>query len=78
MAAKAKGHKEHKTGGISDHREAIDRLDAQLVKLLYFVGLTQEQAAEELEVSLATVERDWAFARAWLKREIQRSQKAPN
>ena len=49
---------------------------AQLVKLLYFVGLTQEQAAHELGISLATVERDWAFARAWLKREIQKSRKA--
>ncbi len=51
---------------------------AQLVKLRYFVGLTQEQAAHELGISLATVERDWAFARAWLRREIQRSRKAPN
>jgi RNA polymerase sigma factor (TIGR02999 family) len=51
---------------------------ARVVKLLYFVRLTQEQAAHQLGVSVATVERDWAFARAWLKREIQRNREAPN
>jgi RNA polymerase sigma factor (TIGR02999 family) len=58
--------------------EALDRLDetdpraAELVKLCFFVGLTQEQAASELGVSISTVERTWAFARAWLFREIRR------
>jgi len=56
----------------------LDSRAAQVVKLLYFVRLTQAQAAQELGVSLATVGRDWGFARAWLKREIQRSLKAPN
>jgi len=57
---------------------ALDRLAeadpraAELVKLCFFVGLTQEQAARELGVSVSTVERTWAFARAWLFREIQR------
>lgn len=46
---------------------------AELVKLCFFVGLTQEQAAKELGISVATVEREWAFARAWLFREIQTS-----
>ena len=49
---------------------------AELVKLLYFVGLTQEQAAKELGISVATVERNLAFARAWLFREIQKSRSA--
>jgi RNA polymerase sigma factor (TIGR02999 family) len=59
--------------------EALTRLAecepraAELVKLLYFVGLTQEQAAKELGISVATVERQWAFARAWLFREIERA-----
>jgi RNA polymerase sigma factor (TIGR02999 family) len=48
---------------------------AELVKLLFFVGLTQEQAAKELDISVSTVERTWAFARAWLFREIQKSRK---
>jgi RNA polymerase sigma factor (TIGR02999 family) len=50
---------------------------AELVSLLYFVGFTQEQAAKELGISVATVERTWAFARAWLFREIQKNRNAP-
>ena len=46
---------------------------AEVVKLCYFVGLTHEQTAKELGVSLRTVERLWAFARAWLSVEIKRS-----
>jgi len=63
--------------------EALDRLSqtdaraAELVKLCYFVGLTQEQAAKELGVSISTVERRWAYARAWLFREIRKWQVAP-
>ena len=59
--------------------EALDRLAqvdsraAELVKLCFFVGLTQEQAAQELGVSISTVERTWAYARAWLFREIQQA-----
>ncbi len=57
--------------------EALDRLAekdpraAEVVKLCYFVDLTQEQAAKELGVSISTVERTWAYARAWLFREIR-------
>lgn len=59
--------------------EALDRLAtvdtraAQMVKLCFFVGLTQEQAGKELGVSLATAERLWSFARAWLFQEMQRT-----
>ena len=49
-----------------------DSRKAELVKLRYFVGLTIEQAAEALGVSEPTAKRDWAFARAWLFREIGR------
>lgn len=57
--------------------EALDRLAtvdtraAEMVKLCFFVGLTQEEAARELEVSVSTVERVWGFARAWLLRELR-------
>jgi len=57
--------------------EALERLvafnprAAELVKLCFFVGLTQEQAARELGVSVSTAERLWAFARAWLFQEMQ-------
>lgn len=43
---------------------------AELVKLKYFVGLTTNEAAEILGMSPRTAERSWAFARAWLYREI--------
>jgi RNA polymerase sigma factor (TIGR02999 family) len=45
---------------------------AELVKLCFFVGLTQEQAAKELGVSVSTVERLWAYARAWLFRAMRK------
>jgi RNA polymerase sigma factor (TIGR02999 family) len=63
--------------------EALTRLAqsepraAELVNLCYFVRLTQEQAAKELGISVATVERTWAFARAWLFREIQKDRNGP-
>ena len=43
----------------------------ELVKLCFFVGLTQEQAAKELGISLSTAERLWAYARAWLFRALR-------
>ncbi len=43
---------------------------ARLVELRYFGGLTIDETASVLGVSHATVERDWAFARAWLKKEL--------
>jgi RNA polymerase sigma factor (TIGR02999 family) len=58
--------------------EALDRLStvdtraAEMVKLCFFVGLTQEEAAHELGVSLSTAERIWGFARAWLLREVKK------
>jgi RNA polymerase sigma factor (TIGR02999 family) len=56
--------------------EALDRLGtrdpvkAELVKLRYFAGLTLDQAAAALELSPATADRYWAYARAWLHQEI--------
>lgn len=49
-----------------------NREKATVVKLRYFAGLTLEQTADALGKSVATVKRDWAFARAWLYREITR------
>lgn len=50
--------------GESDPRKA------QIVELKFFGGLTTEEIAETLGVSVATVERDWKFARAWLYRVV--------
>jgi RNA polymerase sigma factor (TIGR02999 family) len=58
--------------------EALDRLAmvdtraAEVVKLCFFVGLTQEEAARELGISASTAERRWGFARAWLLRELKK------
>lgn len=50
---------------------AIDEPDlAKLVELRYFAGLTVEEAAQALGLSPRTVKRNWAFARAWLGREL--------
>src|SRR5262245_40071023 len=54
-----------------DNLAAKDSRKAELVKLRYFAGLTIEQAAEALGISTTTADRDWAYARAWLFREIQ-------
>jgi RNA polymerase sigma factor (TIGR02999 family) len=50
---------------------AHDARKAELVKLHYFAGFTLEEAAEILGVSGITAKRDWAYARAWLFREIK-------
>lgn len=46
---------------------------AEVVKLRYFVGMSVEEAAEALGVSRATANRQWAYARAWLKCELSDS-----
>lgn len=56
--------------------EALDRLEkhdarkAQVVMLRYFTGLSIEETAAAMELSPATVKTEWAFARAWLHREL--------
>ena len=58
--------------------EALERLaefdpqQARVVELKFFAGLTIEETGEVLNVSHATVERDWKLARAWLRRELSR------
>jgi RNA polymerase sigma factor (TIGR02999 family) len=53
-----------------DSLAQLDRRKAELVKLRYFAGLSLEQAAVALGVSVPTVKRDWVYARAWLFKEI--------
>jgi RNA polymerase sigma factor (TIGR02999 family) len=48
---------------------------AEIVKLRYFAGLTIEHAAAALGISVRTANRHWAYARAWLVREIRRGQR---
>lgn len=52
---------------------AADRPDlAKLVSLRYFAGLTMEQAAKALGVSLRTAQRNWTYVRAWLLEELRK------
>lgn len=57
--------------------EALKRLAgqepavAEIVKMRYFVGMTVPEIADSLNVSVSTVERQWRFARAWLRAEIK-------
>jgi len=59
--------------------QALDRLTAkdpraaEVVKLRFFAGLTRQETAEILGVSLATVDNDWAYAKGWLKVKINES-----
>jgi RNA polymerase sigma factor (TIGR02999 family) len=48
-----------------------DPVKAQLVELRYFAGLTGDQAARVLGISPKTADRYWAYARAWLRREME-------
>jgi RNA polymerase sigma factor (TIGR02999 family) len=50
--------------------EPIDARAAKVVELRFFGGLENEEIAAAMAISLATVKRDWALARAWLHREL--------
>jgi RNA polymerase sigma factor (TIGR02999 family) len=50
--------------------EALDERQARIVELRFFGGLTVEETAELLEISPATVKRDWTVAKIWLRREL--------
>jgi len=59
--------------------EALDKLQAKdpraadLVKLRFFAGLTRQQVAELLGISVATADNDWAYAKGWLKATLSGS-----
>ena len=63
--------------------EALDRLAvedpaaANLVKLRYFIGMTMNEAATTMGMSLRNAERTWTYARAWLRRQIGRQLATP-
>ena len=58
-----------------DRLKAIDAQAVELVHLRYFVGLSNAEASEILDISPRTADRVWAFARAWLHTEISGSEK---
>jgi len=53
--------------------EKLDPQQSRVVELRFFAGLTNEEIAEVLGISLATVNREWRMARAWLQSELRKN-----
>ncbi len=53
--------------------EEADPRKAELVKLRYFAGMTNQQAAEVLRISASTADNDWAYAKSWLRVEVSKA-----
>lgn len=65
---------------LNDSLSALERIDkrkSDVVKLRYFGGMTIEETAEALDVTPATVKRDWQFARAWLHESMAGPERTP-
>jgi len=66
-------------GHLADLADALEELAAEdprkarIVELRYFAGLTLEEIAKQLDVSLSTIERDMRLALPWLRRRLQRA-----
>jgi RNA polymerase sigma factor (TIGR02999 family) len=56
---------------VLEQFEHVDAQAAQIVKLRYFAGLSIPEVAEALGVSTSTIDRSWAYARAWLHAAIK-------
>jgi RNA polymerase sigma factor (TIGR02999 family) len=62
---------------LSDLDDALDRLEqmdersARIVELRFFGGMTEQEVATLLSISVATVKRDWEFARSWLLAQLE-------
>ncbi|MET0554321.1 MAG: ECF-type sigma factor [Vicinamibacteria bacterium] len=59
-----------------DALAAVDERKARVVELRFFGGLSAEETAEVLEVSVPTIGRDWRMAKSWLLRELGRPEEA--
>ena len=53
----------------------IDEQQVRIIELRYFSGLNVHETAEVLNISTATVKRDWAVAKSWLKYELTRGER---
>jgi RNA polymerase sigma-70 factor (ECF subfamily) len=61
---------------LEDALQNLERLDprkAKIVELRFFGGLSIEETAHVLDVSMTTVKREWTFARAWFQRELKKT-----
>ena len=63
---------------VLDRFAQKDKLKADLVKVRFFAGLTIPQVAQLLSISHATAERNWIYARCWLRAEIDRQRNKPH
>ena len=65
---------DEKPRALDEALDALEQLDfrqAQIVELRFFAGLSQEEIAETMAISVRTVQREWRIARAWLLRELE-------
>ena len=65
---------------LDDALQALEKFaprQARVVELRFFAGLSDEESAEALKVSVGTIRRDWSLAEAWLFRELRRKEQ-PN
>jgi RNA polymerase sigma factor (TIGR02999 family) len=63
---------------LDDAMQALGKIDERLVRVVecrFFTGMTEEETAEALQVSLTTVQRDWLRAKAWLREDMRNSMK---
>ncbi|GAA4450832.1 ECF-type sigma factor [Novipirellula rosea] len=51
---------------------SLNQRQARIVELRFFGGLTMREIAAEMNIGLRTIEKDWAMARAWMRRELRR------
>jgi RNA polymerase sigma factor (TIGR02999 family) len=58
---------------VLDNLAKTHPVEAEVVKLRYFVGMTNEETAQALDISVATVKNYWTFARIWIFNEIKNS-----
>ncbi|MCG8458327.1 MAG: ECF-type sigma factor [Holophagales bacterium] len=66
---------------LDDALEALKTIDPrkyQVILLWFFVGLTQQEMAREMGISVNTVAREWQAARVWLRHQVSRSGEAPD
>lgn len=70
----SQGRKEFDVLEINEAMDALSELDArqgQIVELKFFGGLTDEETAHAIGVSAKTIQREWALAKAWLRRRLK-------
>src|SRR3954452_5044127 len=67
--------REMSVSAVDEALRALEELDprqGQIVEMRFFGGLTIEEIAKALDISSATVKREWTFAKVWLRRELSR------